>query len=250
MRPISRVEAPKLPNGENKIVSDYKDWRQDLINAFGEHCAYCNQPLSYEINVEHVVAKSIEGINSTDWNNLLLACGPCNWVKNDAVFQIDTHYLPDVHNTHLAFKYIVKPHPKMQGKFACIPIIADELLDFQKEKAQKVLDDLKLQRIEQDKQRTERATDIRWLKRYNAFECAKKQLAAWESLATDIQKNLFLDSLKILVNGIGFFSIWYQFFAYHPQALAVIINASPNTDLSSFDVQNDYKAIPRNENDL
>lgn len=38
MRPVNKGDIPQLNNKE-KIVSDYKDWRLDLIDRIGGYCA-------------------------------------------------------------------------------------------------------------------------------------------------------------------------------------------------------------------
>ncbi len=96
MRPIKRCLHPVDKAGNPKIVSDYKDWRLDLIHCFGAYCAYCNDTLAYELNVEHQVAQSSREVNPLAWDNLLLSCGPCNWAKNDANFTLESHYFPDI----------------------------------------------------------------------------------------------------------------------------------------------------------
>ncbi len=57
MRPIHKGPCPLLANGVRKTASNYKDWRLDLIDRIGYYCAYCNMPLSHQLNVEHVVPK-------------------------------------------------------------------------------------------------------------------------------------------------------------------------------------------------
>lgn len=102
---------------ENRIKSIYKSAASSLLSRLGEHCSYCGGPLSAIVEVEHVLPKSEYPTFSTDWDNFLLSCGPCNnkkktipsrtevrnWLgidittENDCLSQIrDNHYVwPD-----------------------------------------------------------------------------------------------------------------------------------------------------------
>src|SRR5665213_2806917 len=109
MRPIVSVPVP-TKNGVAKTYSDYKEWRRDLADAYGHHCVYCNDRLPNNLQVEHLIAQSLGIINPLVWNNLYLACGPCNLAKSTTPITSANHYLPNEHNTHLIFEYIVRPH--------------------------------------------------------------------------------------------------------------------------------------------
>lgn len=49
----------------------------------GWFCAYCHEPLNGTYHVDHVYPASKGG--SDNLENLVLACPPCNWSKNDQV---------------------------------------------------------------------------------------------------------------------------------------------------------------------
>src|SRR5690606_24842339 len=104
MRPVTKGGIPQI-NGTDKTVSDYKDWRQDLIDRIGNFCSYCNMVLNDSPQVEHVAPKSTNPALALVWSNMLLACGPCNRAKSNLPYDLSTHYIPDYHNTHLAFDY-------------------------------------------------------------------------------------------------------------------------------------------------
>lgn len=110
MRPIDKGAVPMV-NGAPKTVSDYKDWRRDLIDRIGNYCCYCNMVLNDSPQVEHVIAQDINPTLATDWDNMLLACGPCNHTKSNKPCPKTTHYLPQFHNTHLAFSFSAVRHP-------------------------------------------------------------------------------------------------------------------------------------------
>lgn len=60
MRPIERGPVPQV-NGQNKRVSNYGNWRADLLDQFGEYCCYCNDKLPERAQIEHVVAQAQGG---------------------------------------------------------------------------------------------------------------------------------------------------------------------------------------------
>ena len=78
MRPIDKGPVPLRDDGTPKVVNNYKDWRRDLLKRIGPYCCYCNIPLYDSPQVEHVIAQDIDPAKANDWDNMLLACGPCN----------------------------------------------------------------------------------------------------------------------------------------------------------------------------
>jgi HNH endonuclease len=107
MRPLEKGPCPTDSNGKSIQVNDYKDWRTWLVDRIGNYCVYCNDTLHYNLNVEHVVALNPPVGYSPgallDWNNVLLACFPCNNKKDTQVINYTTHYFPEHNNTHLPF---------------------------------------------------------------------------------------------------------------------------------------------------
>lgn len=205
MRPVDKGDVP-LIEGKIKIVSDYKDWRQDLIDRIGNSCAYCNMNLNDSPQVEHVSPKSSYPNLALSWDNMLLACGPCNRAKSDSSYSQQLHYQPDYHNTHLAFDYIVVNHPLKPKTLACVPIPADNPY-VNKEKARRTIDLLKLDAIVSNP----RATDLRWKYRYEAYVSAQLWRESWNNFGKDYPEEfipLLLDNIK----GKGFFSIWHKVF--------------------------------------
>jgi hypothetical protein len=164
MRPIDKGECPKV-GGVDKTVSDYKDWRRDLIDRIGYYCVYCNMPLSHQLHVEHVVAKSpLPGHPIGDllaWVNMLLACEKCNNAKSNKASDETIHYLPEFHNPLLVFKSVFHAN---QAE-AMIVDVKDGLNQHQQDKARKTIDDFELQNIDE----RGAIVDIRWMKRYKAW---------------------------------------------------------------------------------
>lgn len=107
MRPLDRGPFPTV-GGAPKPVRDYGDLREDLFEALGGCCSYCEAPLSAKPEVEHIAPKSLHPDARTAWGNLLLACGFCNQekgVRNIDRTTDDGHIWPDRDNTFRAFRY-------------------------------------------------------------------------------------------------------------------------------------------------
>ncbi|HWV70419.1 MAG TPA: HNH endonuclease [Pseudosphingobacterium sp.] len=112
MRPIDKGSRPQLA-GKNLEVKSYAEWRKHLIDRIGYYCSYCNIPLSHSLNIEHVVPKvPRDGENAGDylqWENVLLACGPCNNKKGNNPIKPDQLYLPENNNTFISFQTAQHP---------------------------------------------------------------------------------------------------------------------------------------------
>jgi hypothetical protein len=74
-------EAAKLIQG--RVEEIYKDAAEDLITGLGEYCSYCESRVTGLLEVEHVLAKAEFPTLATEWDNFLLACGPCNNCKGN-----------------------------------------------------------------------------------------------------------------------------------------------------------------------
>jgi len=248
MRPIDRGEVPLDDDGQAKSVTDYKHWRLDLINRIGEYCSYCNMPLHDSPQVEHVVPKNPQpGEEEGDllaWENMVLACGPCNRAKSNHPNSPNTHYLPDAHNTHLAFEYVLVEKGGRKPVVGCIPKAADaENVDTGKSEATITL--CNLDAI--DTRNT--ASDLRWRYRYEAALNARLQRKIWDQLPPTV-KALWLQTLGELIKKTGFFSIWYREFHNEPAVLRVILEAFPGTHMRSFSNDSLYTPRRRRPGDL
>lgn len=245
MRPIERGPIPNI-NGTDKIVSDYKDWRNDLLSRIGNYCCYCNMVLNDSPQVEHVTPKNPRpGQRAGDllaWDNMLLACGPCNRAKDNNSNTVTTHYIPDYHNTHLAFDYIVIDHPTESKTKACIPIAKTNNVNSDKAKATILL--CKLDSLKVNK----RATDLRWKYRFEAWHSANTiWRVAWDSWGTTTPAN-FVPLLIDAAKSKGFFSIWFEAFNDVPTIKRTLITAFKGTHEESFD--SSFNPVPRVVGDL
>jgi HNH endonuclease len=244
MWPVQRGDIPiDNKTGLSKVVNDYKLWRSDLIERIGDYCSYCNIPLSHARQVEHVVAKSTGGA-LTDWNNLLLACGPCNLAKSDKQCPPTTHYLPDYHNTHIAFSYIEKTF-KRKGKIhsACIVDSSSNAPDIPK--SRNTISLLELDRLTYES----KAVDRRWESRYKVLLSARTARSLWDELVNDPQRLLFEQDLKNRILAEGFFSIWYIVFEDVPQVRQLIVESVQGTHPNAFPAPN-YLPVPLHPPDL
>ncbi len=249
MRPVFRGTTPLDALGNPKTVSDYKDWRADLIDRIGNYCSYCNMVLNDSPQVEHVTPKNPQ-VGQTqgsmlDWDNMLLACGPCNRAKDNNPCPTTTHFLPDFHNTHLAFEHIVFDVPQKPGQKACVLMPKVSLTQPQLTKAQNTIDLCKLDKIVVNP----RATDLRWKYRYEALLASQFVRESWDRSGKNNAAD-FLPLLNIVATAKGFFSVWYTTFQDVPVVLQSLINAFPNTVTTCFDAANGYSPVPRTAIDL
>jgi hypothetical protein len=245
MRPINKGPIP-LENGVPKKVAEYGAWRQDLLDRLGYCCCYCNMPLTVSPQVEHVIPKvpkpgDDQGV-LLDWENLILACGPCNRAKSNNPSSPQTHYLPESHNTHLAFDYQVYEHPLRDNEWMCLPVPANSSMVA----AAKAKETIKLCGLDQVREHDPKAVDLRWHYRYLALKGAERFRAYWDKGPED--KAAFAELTMEAFRGLGFFSIWFNVFQDVPAIRHALIEAFPGTAANCFD-QN-ANPIPRNGNDI
>lgn len=228
MRPVERGPVPVAANGQPKTVSDYKDWRADLIDRLGNYCCYCNMPLHDSPQVEHVAPKSLVPSLKLDWDNMLLACGPCNSIKDDKPCATASHFLPDTHNTHLAFTCAIRPHLKLVASFAAVVLPEPALTSVQQQKAQATITLCGLDRVEQTRVQTRRASDLRWRYRFEATVLAARYRNEWDTLPAPFAAR-FTMFLRDIVQHVGFFSVWFAAFHDVPAIKQVLVQAFPGT---------------------
>jgi hypothetical protein len=242
MRAVNKGSVP-INGGVPKTVSDYKDWRQDLIDRIGAYCCYCNMPLPDSPQVEHVKPKNPAPGQPAgamvDWDNMLLGCGSCNRIKSNKPTSTSNHYLPDFHNTHMVFEYVVQSHPQKPDKIACIPI-ASTATNVNTTKAQTTIDLCGLDRIVVNN----RATDLRWMYRYRAFVWANLWKQSWDKW-DKARASEFTDLLITQVKASGFFSIWLNVFADSPLVIKEIVSQIPGNNMQCYDAA-DFHLIPLN----
>lgn len=73
---IRLTKYNKLPDNDVKFT------RHNIYEHYQYTCCYCSKECTTrELNLDHVLAKSKGG--RTDWDNIVLACIPCNTKKGD-----------------------------------------------------------------------------------------------------------------------------------------------------------------------
>lgn len=221
MRPIERGARPLDKHGKPKIYSDYSLARPDLIDRMGQYCSYCNQKLPASLAVEHIQPKNPVPDLKLEWTNFLLACTNCNSIKGVTLIDADDYIWPDLHNTHLAFKY------NSDGTIE----INENLSNQQFTKAQNLLNLVGLQKY------VNKATDSdrRWKNRAETFSKATDILQLFISASAKGAEDEFLEALSIWAPDSGFFSVWMTVFDNYPKVKKVLIESFRGTASDAFD---------------
>jgi hypothetical protein len=68
---------------EKRVTEIYKQAAVPLMKRLADYCSYCETRLTGLLEVEHTVPKSQFPTFAVDWDNFLIACGPCNTAKGD-----------------------------------------------------------------------------------------------------------------------------------------------------------------------
>lgn len=244
MRPIDKGTVPLDDAGNPISVNDYVMWRRRLIERIGYYCAYCNMPLSHALQVEHVVPKNPpSGYTPGDplsWDNMLLACGPCNNTKSNKPVDAATYYLPENHNTNLPFRII--PH-NVDAEAA----IVDVAIGLQPAQIRKAKDTIALTGLNVvDKRQS--IVDIRWKKRRQAIVSVEAAYDVYQQLkkinGADLSKSA--SYMSIWAKDAGFFWLWFDKFKNEQEVLSALIRDLPGTAAVCYDSANAFNAIPRN----
>jgi len=244
MRPIDKGDIP-TDKGQPKAVSHYTHWRKDLVDRIGEYCCYCELKLNESLQVEHVVAQKIDDTLALDWYNLLLACGACNRKKYDNPCPPHTHYLPDVHNTYLAFELYFASNRKQNGEQAAF---IKPNANLNANQAVKAKNTIQLCALDKDTTAypTNRITDLRWRYRFQAFYSAEVWRKEWDDWGS-AKANRFVPLLLSAARPTGFFSIWFRVFHDVTPIKKALVEGFPGTALNCFDADNNYNPVWRNQ---
>ncbi len=243
MRPINKGDIPSNEDGSPKSFSNHRSWRKDLVDRIGNYCCYCGMELKNSPQVEHVIAQNIDSTLSLDWYNLLLACGACNRAKSDNSCPPHTHYLPDTHNTYLAFDLYLTINPRQSGEEAAFIITNSNLTANQAAKANNTI---KLCRLHEDTTYDpDKVTDLRWRFRFQAFQNAELWRKNWNDWGNS-KADKFIPLLMTAALPTGFFSVWFRVFEDVPTVKKALIEGFIGTALNCFDENNNYDPIWRN----
>ncbi|MGB3106977.1 HNH endonuclease [Sphingobacterium siyangense] len=234
-----------IVDGREISVADFGEWRRFLIERIGYYCAYCNIPLSHNLNVEHVIPKNPkEGVQAGDplaWENMLLACGPCNNAKTNRETNPDLFYLPESHNTLIPFTIVEIP----ENVNAVIVEPAKELTQSQNLKAQATIELFDLDKIDS----RNKVVDIRWRKRKAALDLARNSFELFTAIK--INNNDLLpaaaENIARTAAESGFFIVWFEIFKNEPLVLEKLLSNEiiPGTSPNCF-AENSFMLKPRN----
>jgi hypothetical protein len=245
MRPLNKGNTPTDAGGNAIVVTAYKDWRSHLINRIGYYCVYCNQPLSHSLQVEHVIPKrppaGVAAGAALDWDNMLLACGPCNNAKGNTPIDVNTYYLPEEHNTHLPFSIVINANPEH-----AIVIERAGLNANQHQKAHDTIELLELDNIDE----RPAIVDIRSLKRKAAMLSVQSARQVYDMAVASptYNANVVATDIARRAADSGFFSLWYEEFMNEPLVMEKLTDNAiiKGTATNCFDPTNGYKPIHRN----
>jgi hypothetical protein len=247
MRPLDKGSCP-IDNSGNRIsVNDYTLWRKRLIDRIGYYCVYCNMPLSHSLQVEHVVPKnppsgSAQG-DLLGWDNMLLACGPCNNAKGNTPIDFNDYYFPENNNTLLPFQICI--HPVHAD--AAIVQKAEGLELIQQRKAEKTIELLGLANIDM----RNNIVDLRWKKRKDADLAVNTAFELYKEIG-EVTGNALIAIPHLVQSAkhVGFFGLWFEKFKNEPEVMQAFLNPDiiPGTAQECFDATDGYKPQYRNRN--
>lgn len=247
MRPLDKGDVPVGADGNPIAVTDYTQWRNQLIDRIGYYCVYCNMPLSHSLQVEHVVPKNPPpGFTAGDpiaWDNMLLACGPCNNAKSNKPVDFVMYYFPEEHNTLLPFEI----REEATGKAAFVNP-ATGINVTQEAKAQRTIALTGLDKIDNRKN----IVDIRWKRRRDALKGVAAMFKYYEQAEHSPTFNAkeAAEGVVEIAKNVGFFGIWFEYFEDKPDVMQELISGLPGTATFCFDAANGYRPIARNAGNL
>lgn len=245
MRPLNKGNTPTDAAGNVIAVTQYKHWRSHLISRIGPYCAYCNMPLSHSLQVEHVVPQNPQAGAAPGaplvWDNMLLACGPCNNAKGNTPVHPNTYYLPEEHNTHLPFSVVLNANPD----FAVV--IERPLLNANQHlKSHDTIELLELDNIDE----RPNIVDLRSLKRKVAMVSVQSARQVYNMALVSPTYNALIvaEHIARCAADSGFFSLWYEEFINEPLVMQKLTDNTiiKGTATNCFDAANGFMPIPRN----
>jgi hypothetical protein len=163
--------------------------------------------------------KSLE----TAWTNFLLGCGNCNSCKGKRNIKLEDYLWPDRDNTLRAFFY------DQSGRVNTRP----KLRRANRTKAESTIALVGLDRIPGNSNKRKRPTkaDLRWRRRQEAYDLARRLYADLQQQDTPIVRNLIVETAF----GRGMFSIWMQIFESDPDMRNRLIERFVGTAINCFD---------------
>lgn len=188
MRAVDKGDAPNVYN-------QYREARNDLTDAIGWYCSYCEMGVQNMIEVEHIVPQENGGA-PLDWSNFLLSCRYCNGNKGNDNQGRDGYLWPDRDNTDFAFDY--NEANVIQPRIGSVVTI----------EATATINLMGLNRYPGGPN-PPTAADSRHIHRIDAWRLAKYSLANWQEAPSPAMAR----QIGIAAGGVGFYSVWVTVFA-------------------------------------
>jgi len=227
MRPIERGLSPGP-------FAKYEDAKEPLTRRLGTYCSYCERRIAANLAVEHIQPKGLAKYAhlECEWSSFLLACVNCNSAKGDTDVDPADFFLPDRDNTFRAFEYrddgTVYPAKGLSATEIAV--------------AQATIDLVALNKIAHPNwtaaDSLQEALD-RWSQRQAAITQADTAVNNLQNTDTNAHRN----SIEMLAENAGFFSVWMQRFQHDTDMRCRFIARFLGTAPDCFDGTG--SAIPR-----
>ncbi len=213
MRPVDKGKAPKTK------YKEYRDAEPDLEARLGAYCSFCEMSINHVPEVEHKEAKA-KGGAMLEWENLLLSCKYCNTRKGTHVEKGDkSKYLwPDEDDTFHAYLYD-RDLPRLNKKYL------QQMGQEEKEKAENLFHLLQLDNIPV----SPAMRDRRYSSRNEARNYATASKEGLGKMQDHLEREAFLQQIKILAQSSGFFSVWMEVFKHDDEVRKLLISAFRGT---------------------
>jgi len=219
MRPVNRGNVPRIENGVAKVYTSYKEAKDDLKNALGTYCSYCEMGIENQVDIEHVIPKNHDSSLENDWSNFLLACKSCNIIKSDNNISREGYVFPDIENTSFLYEYSETDIRVRSDLPQEIKVLATATLDLMK-----LNRELDTSGMVDDRKRT----------RNRSWDEAKMALEDYSKLLPSTEDKTSLAQLTAR-NCHGFFSMWIQIFKDYPEVKRAILENVNGTALNCYD---------------
>jgi len=213
MRPVNKGEAPC-------VYIQYSEAKDDLREALGAYCSYCEMNITNGMDIEHVSPKSKNPTLSVSWDNFLIACKVCNRLKSNVNDCRGGYIFPDTHNTAYAYQY------SQQG------VAINNALD--EAEQQLALNTLNLVQLNRTVDSTKRKDD-RYVQRLVEWDKAQESLKDYEIMQSPEMKR------QVVRSHAGFISSWLEIFKDYPEVKQGLLESIKGSNFNCYD---DFRYFP------
>lgn len=230
MRPVSRGIAPQA-------YARYEDAKQDLVNALGSYCSYCERRIATLLAVEHIQPKALPQYAhlETVWDNFLLGCTNCNSAKSKKPVELTGYLIPDRDNTFVAFSYddlgMVNPAANLPAAMNQMALDTIALVALNRMEHEEWDEDVMFSALERAGQRVQ------------AWDQAREALSDYQAQRTSAR------AIAREAASCGFFSIWMAAFEGYAEVRTEMLTAFAGTASECFDA-NGQPVSPRPDTGL